>query len=411
MRTRGTGPHVVALARHAGALQTRAGFRAREVNDAAAADVHLPRGDLPDGHAERGILPLLKRVRVARVPALDQTRGIGETRRAHALPVRPGLGRARPVEARLARIKARRPDKSKPLRPRGQKLTLRPLGVGRVLEAVAHAPRAVVLAFAVGREARIARDVAERAGVSLTVFGVERQLVQRYRLHRVGVGVSPVPARAIRRRVVRRRLRHAVELVHVEQAAGVVIRVARDQREVIEIRAGVRLVELGKRMIPLPLHWSWHRHPEYPGKHRHVPSTWHSPMSHGRHGTEQSSPAYPNPPKTFSTLASHAHVPLTVASKTFAARVDPAYVPARSNSVAPTPSSYPTGGRHVPWPDVHAGHGIVQSAPTYPSWQMQTPRVSSGYSPLSSFTKSTAQVPLPKPPLAHGQGMVQLAPM
>ena len=251
MRTRGTGPHVVALARHRGASQTRTRFRAREVNHPAAADVHLARRDLPDGHAERGFLRLPIRVRGAGVSALDQTRGIGVTRRAHALPVRPGLGRARPVEARLARIKARRPDKSKPLRPRGQKLTLRPLGVGRVLEAVAHAPRAVVLAFAVGREARIARDVAERAGVSLTVFGVERQLVQRYRLHRVGVGVSPVPARAIRRRVVRRRLRHAVELVHVEQPAGVVIRVARDQREVIEIRAGVRLVELGEEDDPV----------------------------------------------------------------------------------------------------------------------------------------------------------------
>ena len=251
MRTRGTGPHVVALARHRGASQTRTRFRAREVNHPAAADVHLARGDLPDGHAERGFLRLPIRVRGAGVSALDQTRGIGVTRRAHALPVRPGLGRARPVETRLARIKARRPDEAEPLRTRGQKLTLRSFGVGRVLEAVAHAPRAVVLALTVGRQARIARDVAERAGVSLTVFGVKRQLGEGYRLDRVGIGVSPVPARAIRRGVVRRRLRHPVELVHVEQPARVVIRVARDQREVIEIRAGVRLVELGEEDDPV----------------------------------------------------------------------------------------------------------------------------------------------------------------
>jgi hypothetical protein len=66
-------------------------------------------------------------------------------------------------------------------------------------------------------------------------------------------------------------------------------------------------------MIPAPLHWSWHRHPEYPGKHWHEPSGRHVPMSHGLHGTEQSSPAYPSPPNTFSTDESHAHVPLTVA--------------------------------------------------------------------------------------------------
>lgn len=128
-------------------------------------------------------------------------------------------------------------------------------------------------------------------------------------------------------------------------------------------------------MIPAPLHWSWHRHPEYPGKHSHEPSGWHVPISHGRQDTEQSSPAYPSPPNTFSTDESHAHVPLTVAvnktqkcrqfifpyegkkklqiqtqieinapSKILRASVEPVNVAPSSTSVVPTPSSYPIGG-------------------------------------------------------------------
>ena len=47
VRTRGAGPHVVTVARHAGTFQAHAGQGAGEVNDAAAADVNLKRKHLP----------------------------------------------------------------------------------------------------------------------------------------------------------------------------------------------------------------------------------------------------------------------------------------------------------------------------------------------------------------------------
>ena len=263
-----------------------------------------------------------------------------------------------------------------------------------------HTPRAVVLALTVGRQARIARDVAERAGVSLTVFGVKRQLE---------VGVSARTPRAVSRFACTC-TRNTPQCRSSASATPRRARTRRTARSSCNSRCpgpagGYRnprgctsrtREEDDPAVVALVP-----PHPEYPGKHRHVPSAWHSPMSHGLHGTEQSSPAYPNPPKTFSTLAAARARGRRRWLPRLSRRASTRRCRREVQQRRPDPSLVPDRRATCLGPDTHAGHGIVQSAPTYPSWQMQTPSSSSGYSPLSSFTKSTAQVPLPKPPGAR----------